>query len=375
MIRTPAENLMNVPRDPVLGGQPHMLAYITPEEATSLREQGGGVTPTGGQYRGPGGIASFQPGHGYGKGMSFSGISPAPPGSGGGPSRSGPANMWSAAMMDVANVDLDAASRQKISDNPTNYWTGTDIFGDTMAGKIANVKNSNQPLRNVTIHGLLDSPFGHITALTPSQSLNTPAHERTNIGDPQGIGATLANIFASFAIPGFAGTAFNAVRGLSDVATTGELSVPFVGPILSRLGIDIPAVDISFGESSASETETAPNFFDRAYSSIVNPAMDAAQEAWSSVAPLSEPSQFSVQPRNMGPGPIPLQVPPPAVQPLAVPPLGPLSDVEVADYTDGGHTIEELMEMGVGAIPPLPPVTGVFVNRGGFIDKPLYSRS
>ena len=59
MRRTPSERLMNVPRNPVLGGQQHMLAYITPEEASTLREQGGGVTPTGGQYRGPGGIASF----------------------------------------------------------------------------------------------------------------------------------------------------------------------------------------------------------------------------------------------------------------------------------------------------------------------------
>jgi len=36
-----------------------MLAYITPEEASTLRAQGGGVTPDGGQRRGPGGIASF----------------------------------------------------------------------------------------------------------------------------------------------------------------------------------------------------------------------------------------------------------------------------------------------------------------------------
>jgi len=53
-----------LPNSPVLAGQQHMLAYITPEEASRLRAQGGGVTPTGGQYRGPGGIASFQPGPG-----------------------------------------------------------------------------------------------------------------------------------------------------------------------------------------------------------------------------------------------------------------------------------------------------------------------
>ena len=51
--------IASLPNNPVLAGQQHMLAYITPEEASTLREQGGGVTPTGGQYRGPGGIASF----------------------------------------------------------------------------------------------------------------------------------------------------------------------------------------------------------------------------------------------------------------------------------------------------------------------------
>jgi hypothetical protein len=71
--------IASLPKNPVLGGQEHMLAYITPEEASTLREQGGGVTPDGGQRRGPGGIASFWTGTpgseaggghgGYGGGM------------------------------------------------------------------------------------------------------------------------------------------------------------------------------------------------------------------------------------------------------------------------------------------------------------------
>jgi len=51
--------IASLPNSPVLAGQQHMLAYITPEEASTLRAQGGGVTPTGGQYRGPGGIDTF----------------------------------------------------------------------------------------------------------------------------------------------------------------------------------------------------------------------------------------------------------------------------------------------------------------------------
>ena len=56
--------IASLPKNPVLAGQEHMLAYITPEEASTLREQGGGVTPTGGQYRGPSGVPAFMTGMG-----------------------------------------------------------------------------------------------------------------------------------------------------------------------------------------------------------------------------------------------------------------------------------------------------------------------
>ena len=36
------------------------LAYISPQEAQMLRQQGGGVASDGGQLRGPGGIPSFR---------------------------------------------------------------------------------------------------------------------------------------------------------------------------------------------------------------------------------------------------------------------------------------------------------------------------
>jgi hypothetical protein len=76
--------IASLPNNPVLAGQQHMLAYITPEEASTLRAQGGGVTPTGGQYRGPGGIASFGVGKGY-SGATFSGAMGQTPGATGDP--------------------------------------------------------------------------------------------------------------------------------------------------------------------------------------------------------------------------------------------------------------------------------------------------
>jgi len=72
--------IASLPKNPVLAGQQHMLAYITPEEAASLREQGGGVTPTGGQYTGPGGIPSFDS---PGQGSAFGGSGEATGGGGG----------------------------------------------------------------------------------------------------------------------------------------------------------------------------------------------------------------------------------------------------------------------------------------------------
>jgi hypothetical protein len=60
--------LSSLPRRTVLGGEEHLLSYITPEEAQMLREEGGGVTPTGGQYRGPGGLPAFAPSGATGSG-------------------------------------------------------------------------------------------------------------------------------------------------------------------------------------------------------------------------------------------------------------------------------------------------------------------
>ena len=77
--------LTSVPIRPILGGQPHELSYITPEEARMLRQQGGGVTPTGGQYRGPGRLPAYvDAGSGTGHGGPAAG-----PGSEGGSTAAG----------------------------------------------------------------------------------------------------------------------------------------------------------------------------------------------------------------------------------------------------------------------------------------------
>src|SRR6187399_1354949 len=59
-----------VPRLVNINGEPHILAYISRDEAAQLRRQGGGVTEGGGQLKGPGGVPAFEDGDvGAGGGM------------------------------------------------------------------------------------------------------------------------------------------------------------------------------------------------------------------------------------------------------------------------------------------------------------------
>ena len=51
--------LTSIPARPVFRGQQHQLGYLTPNQSELLRRQGGGVTPSGGQYKGPGGLNTF----------------------------------------------------------------------------------------------------------------------------------------------------------------------------------------------------------------------------------------------------------------------------------------------------------------------------
>jgi hypothetical protein len=129
-----------------------------------------------------------------------------------------------------------------------------------------------------------------------------------------------------------------------------------------------------FGPETSQQISDAAESVAEPFTGAVEQAGQAISDAWSgpfaqSLGFHSEPSQFSVTPTNRGPG-----IQPPQVPSLATQPLEPLSAVEVADYTDGGHTVEQLMEMGgVGYIDP-ELVTSIFAH-GGFVDKPLYSRS
>ena len=97
----------SIPRKTMINDQPHMLAYINPEEAMMLKSMGGAGKP------GPGGVPAFyyggdfgEAGRGGGEGFGFGGDqSPAGPGLGGPPGVSqGPAN--------VSQTEIDAQNAQ-----------------------------------------------------------------------------------------------------------------------------------------------------------------------------------------------------------------------------------------------------------------------
>ena len=110
--------------------------------------------------------------------------------------------------------------------------------------------------------------------------------------------------------------------------------------------------------------DQAGNLIDTTYSNVTN-YLSPYAKSLGITGPLRQPDPLN-NPKNMGPS-----VPQSSLPPLAVPPLleeEPLDTEMPEDFR--GHTIEELSKLTT----PLPPPTSIFA-RGGFVDKPLYSRS
>ena len=104
-----------LPRRTMIANQPHMLAYINPQEEMLLRQLGGTGQP------GPMGVPAYPPGDGgfgfggsggYGGGGGFGGFggSEAPGGGYGGPSQEEINNAFAIAEAAVANASVDADS-------------------------------------------------------------------------------------------------------------------------------------------------------------------------------------------------------------------------------------------------------------------------
>jgi len=198
----------------------------------------------------------------------------------------------------------------------------------------------------------------------------------THVNDPdEGFGpvAMAATSLFSMLNPALAlpALAIDALSGLSDGRSTGLTSLLGIPNILGDVMGEV--------ESATGLGEVVSN----AFSPIQAAVESAAQDVYGFVAPPthaiaqslglhSEPSQFSVNPGNMGAGIEQPQVGPGQPAPAVIDHTGLLGTEMPEDFR--GHTIGQLMEMeDVGYIDP-KLVTSIFAH-GGFVDKPLYSRS
>lgn len=274
----------DLPRKTKIGGQDHLLAYITPQEARMLRKQGNGVTPTGGQYgfrgvpafRAPGnpGVAgggTGAPGSSSGGGGGGHGGPAAGPGSeagstapGGvadpeGPSpgrsglgRQGFANPENAVALHAEDV-LNAESLAKAKQDPIAYFNAKNIFGLTTADDVdaarAQMPNSVSP-GTVAIMGNLDGSFRGVTGENPVSG------DRVGIATVPAIQALISalapTVFTMFS-PGTSsgtspGTSPGTSSGTSSGRSPGDSSSTPRGP-----NIYVPSPEVITREDSAAK--------------------------------------------------------------------------------------------------------------------------
>jgi hypothetical protein len=426
--------LASLPQNPVLGGQEHMLAYITPEEASTLRAQGGGVTPDGGQRRGPGGIASFGVGKGY-SGATFSGAMGQTPG-GKGPGGHGKFGLgdtaadtdFSLSVAETFSKGEEAADKLSKTDLPNLHALQSktnpkSIKGQEVAQAISKGK------KGLADSGFVSGAISKLNALKSAISQDNEGFYGKHMGwiDAKGNEVSIADFAAmspaeTQGLLGDPGTStkldpkspFASVLGLAQfglgfaVPTAPFSALGYFGDVANMLSGEplsgIPGM-LSSLATSASDAVDLPEFSfadvfgkdaDQAISDTVQqavaPVHSAAQDIYGFVAPPvhdmaaalglhSEPSPFSITPANMGPGIEQPQAGPWQPPPVVIDHTGPLG-TEVQDplggdvYESGlispAFTIDELQQYGIGQI---PQTTSMFAAHGGFVDKPLYSRS
>jgi len=325
--------IASLPNNPVLGGQQHMLAYITPEEASRLRAQGGGVTPTGGQYRGPGGIASFQVAGLAGIGQ-MGGVH-----GGGGQGVGHGQGVAAAQAAAAANAQAEAAAQTGLATGEGYLFTDAererinpktlaaieaDPIGAEDGGLLGLVQNAlADGYVDITTHGLMDSTFGHVTALTPNMPANTFAGDRINVGDPNsafgravmGLGTTaLGMMNPALALPTMA---IDIASSLSPGRSTGLMSLLGIPGMMNVVGKELGLGETPVGDVKGYMGDVAGYIGEKTGLSDID--FGAATK---SLGLSGEPSPYTGRPLNLGPG---ISLPPPAGIPsveigLPVPP-------------------------------------------------------
>jgi hypothetical protein len=181
-----------VPRRTEIGGQPHSLAYINPDEEELLRAKGGGVTPDGGQMMhngvpafaggdgdaGDGSQGESSPGSesGGGKGDASGPGASGPGGSPGGPEAAGAGGFGPDATAAVDTGPVDAAVADAVAGLGTiGGFSGYGVGGPGAEG-LGNANGGDPPMMGlprdmVAQPGMLtpqaQQPWGPMTQANP----------------------------------------------------------------------------------------------------------------------------------------------------------------------------------------------------------------
>jgi hypothetical protein len=228
--------------------------------------------------------------------------------------------------MDISEVDMSPSNRaallSMIDADPDGYWSGTDMFGSSVADKMAAAKAYG--LRDVQVHGkTFDAFFGHLTGLGKDQSLGTLSHDRINIGDPNsplgkavlGFGTTaLGMLSPALTLPSMA---IDALSSLSPGRSTGLMSLLGIPGMMNVVGKELGLGETPVGDVKGYMGDVAGYIGEKTGLSDID--FGAATK---SLGLSGEPSPYGGRPSNLGPG---ISLPPPAGIPsvdigLPVPP-------------------------------------------------------
>jgi hypothetical protein len=358
--------IASLPKNPVLAGQEHMLAYITPEEASTLRAQGGGVTPDGGQRRGPGGIASFgwatssgAAGMGFGGTGTGHGGRAAGPGSEGGstaaggvgdPGGPGPGRSGVVGQSVLGTIDgsyskaLYGDRRNQLSPELISM-IDNDPFGYAQSGAKKNAVDQAIASGHVDLSVTgkdFDAPFGYVSGLTPEQAaspFNIPAQDRVNIGDATGLFGQLVRGLGTTALGMLAPALRPATMAIDLLGDTGLMNWAGVPEIAGDVSQEIGLGRDPLGAVGEAIGDAAGYIGEKTGLSDIDSGAAAKSLGFS-----GEPSPYAERPSNLGPG---ISLPPPAGIPsveigLQVPPTTVTETLE--DATSSDYTAQQLAD-------------------------------
>lgn len=225
---------MTRPEKTEIGGQKHMLAYITPQEASALRQMGGGGF-SGEQLQGPGGTPAFYGGVG---GPGADGPGASSPGVGA-PGRGTPMGFGdnSATATGVAGVAPGEAATNAQSRNVTNQLSqvadsGVTDFGGSFSVSPTGQVSSHSLGQSVASMGInaMPSMVGSLIGGPVGAGIGASVDPGVDIGTDVSTGVTSMNANPSIDPVSGVATAVGQAAGVPGMGTMAGMMGEATGP-------------------------------------------------------------------------------------------------------------------------------------------------